>query len=375
MHFADGKKVVGDVTISFRELHDAATIWASGIPMDYDASGIHHWFETAGIFEIRMYQGIHEVFLDSGKVITVTFACSVPGSDYHLFYLDEQNARNWHFISDDAGDRNKEKEKLRRKNYGSVMQIPLGPDYKNKIREYGLTWSNIYNYQSIFFDGNKYMASMLVWKNLSGIPFPDWASKAESVLSQLDGNVYEIEINDKNGHVHRSKIQAIMPIKSLFAQTPKTWKEKYAGAKRMKEGDQARLSQMAEVFRTVKIHSLGVYGFNRYLNEENMFRVSLQPSLEGDSLAMTELDVYYVSASRRSIVKYLPKDRDAFFLMDEPGGFLMALSPNMEILLFDQQSMKKLPYEKLRLETNPVVKADFGKVKTLTSIADIRALF
>jgi hypothetical protein len=118
-----------------------------------------------------------------------------------------------------------------------------------------------------------------------------------------------------------------------------------------------------------------VYGFNRYLNEENMFRVSLQPSLEGDSLAMTELDVYYVSASRRSIVKYLPKDRDAFFLMDEPGGFLMALSPNMEILLFDQQSMKKLPYEKLRLETNPVVKADFRKVKTLTSIADIRALF
>jgi hypothetical protein len=404
MHFADGKKVVGDVTISFRELHDAASIWASGIPMDYDASGIHHWFETAGIFEIRMFQGIHEVFLDSGKVITVTFACSVPGSDYHLFYLDEKNARNWHFISDDAGDRNKEKEKLRRKNYGSVMQIPLGPDYftfnymaaldvmlndnsklieksrnnadyKNKIKEYGLTWSNIYNYQSIFFDGNKYMASMLVWKNLSGIPFPDWASKAESVLSQLDGNVYEIEINDKNGHVHRSKIQAIMPIKSLFAQTPKTWKEKYASAKRMKEGDQARLSQMAEVFRTVKIHSLGVYGFNRYLNEDNMFRVSLQPSLEGDSLVMTELDVYYVSASRRSIVKYLPKDRDAFFLMDEPGGFLMALSPNMEILLFDQQSMKKLPYEKLRLETNPVVKADFRKVKTLTSIADIRALF
>lgn len=404
MHFEDGKKVAGDVTISFRELHDAASIWASGIPMDYDASGIHHWFETAGIFEIRMYQGIHEVFLDSGKVITVTFACSVPGSEYHLFYLDEKGTRNWHFISDDAGERNREKEKLRRKNYGSVMQIPLGPDYftfnymaaldvmlndnsklieksrnnadyKNKIKEYGLTWSNIYNYQSIFFDGNKYMASMLVWKNLSGIPFPDWASKSESVLSQLDGNVYEIEINDKNGHVHRSKIQAIMPIKSLFANTPKVWKEKYSSAKKMKEGDQAKMSQMAEVFRSVKIHSLGVYGFNRYLKEDKMFRVSLQPTLQGDSLSMAKLDVFYVSASRRSIVKYLPKDRNAFFLMDEPGGFLMAISPEFEILLFDQASMKKLPYDELRLETSPVIKPDFKRVKPLTVVEDIRTLF
>jgi hypothetical protein len=96
----EGKEIIGDVEIKYREFHDQADIIASGIPMTYDSAGTQYTFESAGMFDVRGYQNGEEVFLKQGKPITVDLASRYPDDSYNQYYLDTV-AHNWQVIKHD----------------------------------------------------------------------------------------------------------------------------------------------------------------------------------------------------------------------------------------------------------------------------------
>ena len=56
---AKGKLISGKVKVKFREIHDAKSIFLSGIPMETDANkGL--FLESNGMVEIRVFQGENE---------------------------------------------------------------------------------------------------------------------------------------------------------------------------------------------------------------------------------------------------------------------------------------------------------------------------
>ena len=104
---ANGKPVSGEVTLKYREFHDAADIILSGIPMVYDNHGTPENFQTAGMMEIIGQQGESPVYVAPGKEISVQMASFTGDDDYGLYVLDPE--KGWQDIGKAKIKKNKEK--------------------------------------------------------------------------------------------------------------------------------------------------------------------------------------------------------------------------------------------------------------------------
>ncbi len=86
----NNQAVNGKVEYRFREFIDPIDIALSGIPMHYDSAGTSYYFETAGMTELRAFQGGKELKMAAGKKVEITLKNEVKGA-YNLYQLDEEN--------------------------------------------------------------------------------------------------------------------------------------------------------------------------------------------------------------------------------------------------------------------------------------------
>ena len=96
----NGKDIVGEVTIEYKEFHDAGDVIASGIPMAYDSAGTAYNLETAGMFDIRGHQHGEPVFIKPGQNLQVELASKSGDDRFNQYYLDTA-ARNWQYMKRD----------------------------------------------------------------------------------------------------------------------------------------------------------------------------------------------------------------------------------------------------------------------------------
>jgi hypothetical protein len=82
----DGKAINEDVEISYREMHDAAEILISGIPIFRPETG--EYMETAGMFEINGSYKNEEVFIAKGKNINVNMASFNEGTHFDFWQMN-----------------------------------------------------------------------------------------------------------------------------------------------------------------------------------------------------------------------------------------------------------------------------------------------
>lgn len=94
----NGKEIVGEVTISYREFHNKADIIAGGIPMAYDSAGKKYNLESAGMFDILGTQNGEPVFIK--EEVKVEFASANPQDRFNQYYLDTTE-RNWKYLRRD----------------------------------------------------------------------------------------------------------------------------------------------------------------------------------------------------------------------------------------------------------------------------------
>ncbi len=95
-----GKDVIGDVTIEYREFHDLADIVLSGIPMKYDSAGRPFNLESAGMFDIKGTQNGEPVFIKKDKPLKVELASTVKDDRFNQYYLDTVK-QNWTYLKRD----------------------------------------------------------------------------------------------------------------------------------------------------------------------------------------------------------------------------------------------------------------------------------
>jgi hypothetical protein len=111
--FADenGNAITGEVELRYREFHDPADFFVSGIPMTYDSAGTQYHFESAGMMEMIAYRDGKPLKMQKGKEIEVEIRSAYEGSRYNLYELDTA-ARNWVY-------KGKDKVKKKEKNAGN----------------------------------------------------------------------------------------------------------------------------------------------------------------------------------------------------------------------------------------------------------------
>jgi hypothetical protein len=95
-----GKPVTGKVDIQYREFHDPADFFISGIPMTYDSAGMEYHFESAGMLEIMAFQDKKPVFINPNKKIIVEMASKQPDDKYNIYQFDSV-AGNWKYVYKD----------------------------------------------------------------------------------------------------------------------------------------------------------------------------------------------------------------------------------------------------------------------------------
>lgn len=95
-----GKEIVGEVTIEYREFHDIGDLIVNGIPMAYDSLGTRYNLETAGMFDIRGSQGGEPVFIKAGNNLEVELASINAEQRFNQYYLDTLE-RNWKYLQKD----------------------------------------------------------------------------------------------------------------------------------------------------------------------------------------------------------------------------------------------------------------------------------
>lgn len=96
-----GQPVVGEVELLLREYREIADFLASGIPMHYGDERGNFFFNSAGMFEVRVSQNGEPLALAPGETYDVTFAPTGELTNTNLYYYDEDKDA-WEYRPDPA---------------------------------------------------------------------------------------------------------------------------------------------------------------------------------------------------------------------------------------------------------------------------------
>ena len=98
--YADGSPVTGPVDLLFREYRTIADFLAAGMPMHYADRRGAFYFNSGGMFEVRVSQNGSDVYVAPGRNYEVDFVPTANLSNASLFYLPD-SSNQWGHIRDE----------------------------------------------------------------------------------------------------------------------------------------------------------------------------------------------------------------------------------------------------------------------------------
>jgi hypothetical protein len=355
---AAGENVTGNITLKYREFHDALDIFLSGTTLNYDTAGTQEVLTTAGMFELRAFKDSNEIFIKPDKSLEVKMASYKSDSDFNFYSLDEE-AGNWQYAGrtepeinpklkeiTDSISKLKSTETLNLKgskmfalNYNAVLDIYFrnrrinreSKAPKRKAEKYGLAYSSINGYQDVYFRGRKYQAWEMVWELENANRLASWTKKGAYIdkLTALGNNSYYMKVKSGNDKSITYKVKALMPLKVLFATSPERWQQEYEQVLERIDEEQRRLEAQAEVFRIISINNTGLYNWDKLLNREEQFLVQADYNFtKALDTEIADYDVYYFMNNNQSLIRYKLRVNDTITMVpDSSSALLVVTSP------------------------------------------------
>lgn len=402
---AKGEAVKGEVQLKYREFHDAIDIVLAGAKMQYDTGGVITTLQTAGMFDINATQNGEQLFINPEKNINVRMASYEQGNQYNFYFFDEKT-QNWSYQGTDTAEVNQEKFKLIEEiekakpglafplnkeffafNYHAILDVYYNEDYSkirknwnskapgHKAKQYGLTWSEIDAYQDITFRGNRYPANLMLWKMHPVVKPPKWTKDGwVDKLTYLGNNFYLVKIKDRKERVYSMKVEAIMPLKYLFRNTPEYWKQNYEDALAEVKELEDKLKFEADVYRTFSLNQFGMHNWDVIKKFDSP--VLVKGNFEFDKnfeRPLEELQMYYFVSNNKSFVKFSKNYWDKIQLVDDSTAHIMTFLGGREIAVFSNEDYKKIDLQTLATSEQPTVTFKMKSV-TLESPEDIKTM-
>ncbi|TAE17989.1 MAG: hypothetical protein EAZ95_05500 [Bacteroidetes bacterium] len=393
-----GKPVSGQVSLAYREFHDALDVLVSGIPMQYDSAGTRQSLQTAGMFDIRAQQAGKNLRLAKGKQAKIDMASWQADADYNFYSLDTVQ-RNWTYKTREKVIINETKqrekialEQLRAQlpatrfvlNVGNAFDISVDDDdakiqnkvlknaFMQRFQGYKVGYlGEVYGYQAVQVMGlGEHPAHNLVWELVGSNGLPTLpATKDENLfdtdVKSLGNGTYSIAFYKgwKNSDKKQTPIayivaKPIMRIASLLAHSPEKWQAEETQLMEKVRQEEERIKQMAEVFRPIAINNFGIHNFDRYLKDDLVGKVMFVDAsfkLQGESknLGAKELKkVFYINPKIRSSAEYAGGNWNLFGIVPEPTVRILAILDNYRIAVVKPEDYTKINFQQLKPNPN-----------------------
>lgn len=407
-----GKPVSDNVTLLYREFHDAVDIFLSGIHMEFTSMGEKRYLSTAGMFEIDARKGEEKLLIGNGKKIDVKFASKYGGTNYSFFYLNPETGA-WEWVDLPETEVNTEKVEAVAALNAKKPLLPLGDTYfvfdskflldiypalisetirqqldvntlKEKLKEYKIKMYDIPAYDEVRFGNSYYHPAELLWKDLDGKVFPKWLknfkgewkmnSKGEWIknynFEHISGNTYEI-FYSQNGKVFKKRMEAIIPVKNLLRLPANEWQNRYDEAMEQLMEEQKHIDIMAETFRAISLNSLGIYNYDCLAERNGWFDIN--PIFVLNKTKNVKSSVIFILGDNRSYIEFMPDDFDIMKINPETNHRIFMILPNNKIAIYPVEKFDKVDIDSLRALSKPTYLFELES-KKINNASELRAV-
>ncbi|MEM7105466.1 MAG: hypothetical protein AAF502_20180 [Bacteroidota bacterium] len=347
----NGNPIEGDVTIKYREFHDAASIIASGIPMaNRDDYG--KYMETAGMFEINGEVNGKPINVAPDKTIEVNMASFVQGNDFDFFYLDEAECK---WVT--KGKTEPVVNQVRVEKEKAIAPVPSKPAEPAKRNKENFVFDLDINYST--FPELKGFKNV-VWEYAGSkdaedpeknpwVFKTDWTSVELLPMKNDDLSKYVLKLRSgKNTFTTYVKpVLSGNDYEAAMAEFKKL-NNIYMKAKEAMKVERERIEQEAELLREFQIADFGIFNWDIWKMPK---RIAVKAEFDFDEAIdtdMNKISVFLVSGDNRSVIRYTPKNFNMFSFDPNEENRMLAILPGNKVVVFSKEDFKKLNIESIR---------------------------
>ncbi len=399
----NGELIKEPVTISLESFMDPAEIMTAGIPMKYsDESTKSSPFQSAGMFDIQATTNSGtKVMINQAHPVSMELATYRTEKGFDNYYLDtmtgkwtKTEADNLH-LNLDKEDVKKQLAKLKSKtafngnlfvfNFNLLLDEFLNDNYESiypyivnkkkklpsKLLKYGVEAEDIWDYQLVMLNNNEVPAALIVWEKVSKEKFPIWTKNQNAKHQKLDGNLYELSIENPNnkGEIFKTKIRPKMTIKSLFKVDPEKWSSDFAQTLKEIEEQEVTLSKMNDLSRTLQINQFGIYNCDRLYKEPNSYLSNVEFTFPKGKHGFTPDRIFYVSTRDKICIDYEIRKENTLTLCSDPTASLFTVLEGDVLAQVPSEELMKCSNEKLGKQT-----LTFKSKAKIHSVKDLKKL-
>ena len=123
--------------------------------------------------------------------------------------------------------------------------------------------------------------------------------------------------------------------------------KKYTTIREARKQEETRLAQEANFLRSFAVQEFGIYNWDIWKKPERML-VSASFDFGQDASDLNKIMVFLITADKRSVVRYYPKDFGNFSFNPNDDNEMVAILPNNKMAVFSRNEFKKLDIELLQ---------------------------
>lgn len=357
---SDGNPIKDKVELYFKEFMSPSEIMSSGIPMMYsDNTTDPAPFQSAGMFELNASTiSGKAVQISTENPIKVELSSYRNENGFSNYFLDTVQ-KKWRKIGEEKKHSNlsklnlfkkindlKNSSVLKRKNYFvfdafALLDVYLNDDYKaiseyyskkkslpKKLLDYNIRELKLSCYSNAIINKNNLPAEMIVWESKSILKLPSWTKKEYCTLKNIDGNNYELSIvNEAKTKVFKTRVTAVMTIKSLLKFDPAVWDTEFENTLAEIKKQELTLAKMNDVYRSLQVNQFGIYNCDKLYSNPEFTKVFVQLQLPPNK-GFTPERFFYVSKRDKISIDYSIKDSVELTLCNDPSASLYTVLEN-----------------------------------------------
>ena len=383
--YLDGQPVTGSVDLVFTEIHSAAEIIASGIPMKFiDENGITQQMQSAGMFELRGEQNHKPIQIVAGKAVDIALVSDVEGA-YDFWSFDEEKG-NWDnegaIVAEEGPTQNitpiARKRKIERLKK-QTKNKPIKPEFSdaNKLVFNDLDLSQTPELKSqdpvvlIYVGTDKSKApEENKWIRKPGI----WHKKMIKLIDAKE-EIYELTLlGDKMYQIEVKAAPTALEIDKANDDYQKELANFRAGVEQLK--NEEALIENRKTF----VRMAAVRGFGRY-NYDIMWKLKNAVALNADfeiaevpDMVKNKAMIYLITDNGRTVVSLPKRNWDKFRFNPKADNKLLAVMPDNTAAIFTESDFEEQEEELIEAHKNDFVFSLDRKEDKIETLADLDAL-